>query len=382
MKGEVNNEKLSLRILLLLRYSGSLFYFARLIFSYKVYTGPPFWWTIFFKEKVMKKFLSVLLIMVLVFSFMGCSNSGEKETGSDIFKIGVMQFGEFTALINAYDGFLAGLKEGGLTEGVDFEIKYLSAAADTANCPTIADTLINDGSDLIFAIATPSVSCAKEKTNSIPILFTAVTDPVDSGIVSSNEVPGGNITGTSDMNPVAEQIDLVKELLPNAKTVAVMYCSSESNSEVQYRLAKDELDKLGLDCVVKTISAIDEAKSAIESLKGKVDAIYIPTDNTLADGMALVSKTANECGIPIVASEPGQVEGGATITYGIDYFELGKKTAEMAIEILKSDNPLEKTKNMPVQFQTEECVTAINQESVDTLKLDVPKSIMDRAVIY
>ena len=338
-----------------------------------------------FEEEIkMKKLLAVLLAVVMVFSFAACGEKQNeaKDSPDKLFKIGVMQFGEFTALQNAFEGFKQGLKDAGWVEGKDFSINYLSAAADTSNCPTIADTLINDGSDLIFAIATPSVSCVKEKTTTIPVVFTAVTDAVSSGLVASNDKPGANITGTSDMNPVAEQIDLLREILPDAKKVAVMYCSSESNSAAQFELAKAQIEKLGMECVQKTISAIDEAKSAIESLQGNVDAIYIPTDNTLADGMALVSSTANECKLPIIGAEPGQVEGGATATFGIDYIELGKQSAKMAVEILTSQDPIGATANMPVGFQTKECVTALNQESIDALGLDVPKAVLDRAVIY
>ena len=328
----------------------------------------------------MKKFLAVLLSLAMIFTFAACGeDQANTEPSADVIKIGVMQFGEFTALQNAFEGFKQGLADAGFVDGQNIKINYLSAAADTANCPTIAETLINDGSDLIFAIATPSVSCVKEKTSDIPILFTAVTDPVASGIIADANNPGCNISGTSDMNPVAEQIDLLKELLPNAKTVAVMYCSSESNSAAQYELAKKQIESLGMQCIQQTVSAIDEVKSAIESLAGKVDAIYVPTDNTLSDGMTLVSATANECGIPTIVGEPGQVQNGGTATFGIDYVELGKQTAAMAVEILNSEDPLAAVASMPVGYQTKECVTAINQASIDALGLEVPQSILDRA---
>lgn len=327
----------------------------------------------------MKKLLAMMLSLVMIFTMTACGSGSSNE---EVIKIGVMQFGEFTALQNAYEGFVQGLEEAGYVDGENIKINYQSAAADTANCPTIADTLINDESDLIFAIATPSVSCLKEKTTDIPVLFSAVTDPVDSGLIKDVKVPGGNISGTSDMNPVAEQIDLLKEILPDAKKVAVFYCSSETNSAAQYKLAKKQIEKLGMECVEKTISAIDEAKSAVESLQGKVDAIYIPTDNTISDSMTLVADAANNCGLPIICGEPGMVENGATATYGINYVELGKQTAAMAVEILKSDNPLEAISNMPVVYQTEGCETAINQASIDALGLKVPDSIMKKAVKY
>ena len=324
----------------------------------------------------MKKVLALAVTLIMVFALTACGSK------SDQIKIGVMQFGEFTALQDTYDGFVAGLEEAGYKDGDNIKINMLSAAADTANCPTIADKLIADKSNLIFAIATPSASCLKEKTTDIPVLFSAVTDPVASGLIKDVNAPGVNLSGTSDMNPVQEQIDLLKEMLPNAQKVAVFYCSSESNSAAQYELAKAQIEALGMECVQKTISTIDEAKSAIESLKGQVDAIYIPTDNTISDSMKLVAAAANDCGLPTICGEPGMVENGGTASFGIDYFQLGKQTAEMAVKLLKSDKPLEEIAKMPVVYQTDKCVTAINKASVKALGLNVPSSIMDKAKTF
>ena len=284
--------------------------------------------------KLSKKLTVVLLICMLAAALCltGCGGNG---SDSEMIKIGIMQFGEFEALQNANQGFRDGLAELGYKEGENVTFNYLSAAADTANCPTIADTLVNDGSDLILAIATPSAAAIKEKTSDIPVLFTAVTDPAGSGLVASNDAPGGNLTGTSDMNPVAQQIALGKQLIPDAKKVAIMYCSSESNSKIQSDLAEAAIKDAGMEAVVKTVSAIDEAKSAVESLKGQVDFIYIPTDNTLADGMTTVAAAAKECGLPTIVGESGMVGSGALATYGINYYELGKATAAMAVKILK-----------------------------------------------
>jgi len=351
----------------------------------------------------MKKILSVLIACIMVFGLAACGGSSEPaqssaapaaststepaasteaEPAAEPVKIGIMQFGEFDALINASEGFKAGLAEAGYVEGENVVYNYLSAAADTANCPTIADTLINDGSDLIFAIATPSVSCIKEKTSDIPVIFSAVTDPVASGLIADYNAPGGNISGTSDMNPVKEQIDLLTQLIPDAKTVAVFYCSSESNSAAQYELAKAALEAKGITCVQKTISAIDEAKSAVESLAGTVDAMYIPTDNTLADAMDLVSAAANENGIPTIVGEAGMVGAGAFATYGINYFELGKQSAAMAVEVLAADDPLAAIAAMPVVYQTENLTTAINTTAAATLGIEVPAEILESADIY
>ena len=332
-----------------------------------------------------KKTLSLLLICLLTAALLltGCGSSGDDAgsgTDAEQLKIGIMQFGEFTALQNATKGFIDGLAEAGYVDGENIAIHQLSAAAEAANCPSIADTLINENSDLILAVATPCASAIKEKTSDIPVLFTAVTDPAGSGLIASNDAPGANLTGTSDMNPVEQQIALGKQLIPNAKKVAVMYCSSESNSKIQSDLAEAAIKEQGMESVVKTISAIDEAKSAIESLKGQVDFIYIPTDNTLADGMTTVSAAANECGLPTIVGEAGMVGNGALATYGINYYELGKATAAMAVKILKGEaSPAD----MPVEYQTSEDIleVAINTETADKLGITIPDDLKSTATL-
>ena len=331
----------------------------------------------------MKKLTSLLLCVLLIscLALTGCGESSDTDTSADTenLKIGIMQFGEFTALTNATNGFIDGLAEAGYVDGENITIHQLSAAAEAANCPSIADTLINEGSDLILAVATPCASAIKEKTSDIPVLFTAVTDPAGSGLIESNDAPGANLTGTSDMNPVEQQIALAKQLLPDAKKAAIFYCSSESNSKIQADLAAAAIEDQGMTSVVKTVSAIDEAKSAIESLKGQVDFIYIPTDNTLADGMTTVSAAANDCGIPTIVGESGMVGNGALATYGINYYELGKATAAMAVKVLNGED----TATMPVEYQTSEDVLeiAINTETADKLGITIPDDILAKATI-
>ncbi len=332
-----------------------------------------------------KKTLSLLLICLLTAALLltGCGSSDDDAgsgTDAEQLKIGIMQFGEFTALQNATKGFIDGLAEAGYVDGENIAIHQLSAAAEAANCPSIADTLINENSDLILAVATPCASAIKEKTSDIPVLFTAVTDPAGSGLIASNDAPGANLTGTSDMNPVEQQIALGKQLIPDAKKVAVMYCSSESNSKIQSDLAEAAIKEQGMESVVKTISAIDEAKSAIESLKGQVDFIYIPTDNTLADGMTTVAAAANECGIPTIVGESGMVGNGGLATYGINYYELGKATAAMAVKILKGEaSPAD----MPVEYQTSEDIleVAINTETAEKLGVTIPDDLKSTATL-
>lgn len=325
----------------------------------------------------MKKLLAVIMVVIISMGILvGCGNGSNK----DAFKIGVIQFGEFDALDNAYNGFLEGLKEAGYKDGEKIKINFQTAAADMANCPTIADSLINDGSDLIFAIATPSATAVKEKTTTIPILFTAVTDPVKSELIESMEKPGGNVTGTSDLNPVEQQIKLIKEIIPNVKNVAVLYCSSESNSYIQYEMAEKEIKAQGMNCIQKTISEVSELKSAIESLKGEVEAIYVPTDNTIADAMETASSAATEVKIPIFPGESGMVRDGGLATHGLDYFQLGKQTAKMAVDIIENGK---KPADIPVEVQDIDTLEiSVNMDVAKALGITIPEEILEKATKY
>ena len=200
-------------------------------------------------------------------------------------------------------------------------------------------------------------------------LQTAVTDPAESGLVESNDAPGGNVTGTSDMTPVKEQIDLLKKLIPDAKTVGVLYCSAESNSVLQADMAKEACKAAGLEAADYTVSSSNEIQTVVESMIGKVDVIYAPTDNMIAAGMATVAMIANENKIPIICGEEGMVKEGGLATYGINYYELGYKTGEMAAKILtEGADPA----SMPIEYlSTEECSLLINKETADTLGIDV-----------
>lgn len=321
----------------------------------------------------MKKLISLLCVLLLaascVLSFSACSKKDSKTV------VGIVQFGEFDALSQAYQGFMDGMKEAGYTEE-NTKFVYKSAAGDVNNCATVADAVINAGADIILAVATPAASAVKEKTSTIPVVITAVTDPADSKIVANNKAPGANITGTSDLTPVADQIDLLKTIVPTAQKVAVLYCSGESNSKIQFDIAKKALEDKGMTCVEKTVASIDEAKSAIESLKGNVDAIYVPTDNTLADGMTAVSAAALEAGLPLIGGEVGMVKDGALATKGISYYNLGKQTAKMAVEILKGKKPAE----MPIQYTpTADLKLAVNLEAAEKLGITIPENILAEA---
>lgn len=323
----------------------------------------------------MKKLLALMMTAALTLSLVACGGTKETETPAEqptaatgenadgtVYKIGVLQYVQHAALDAANEGFFAALDDAGIA----YEADQQNAAGEAASCDTIADTLVNNGSDLILAIATPAAQAVAGKTSDIPVILTAVTDPAESGLVEDNNAPGGNVTGTSDLTPVKEQMDLLKEILPDTKTVGILYCSAEANSVLQADMAKEALDKLGIAYEDYTVSSSNEIQTVVESAVGKVDALYAPTDNMIAAGMATVAMIANENGLPIICGEEGMVNEGGLATYGINYYELGYLAGQQAIEILTNGASPAET---PIGYlAAENCELKVNEDTIAALE--------------
>ena len=326
----------------------------------------------------MKKLLALMMAATLVLSMTACGGSKEEAPAADtpaaeenvtdeaatgdVYKIGVLQYVQHAALDASNEGFFAALDDAGIA----YEADQQNAAGEAASCDTIADTLVNNGNDLILAIATPAAQAVAGKTTEIPVILTAVTDPAESGLAETNDAPGANVTGTSDLTPVKEQMELLKEVLPETKTVGILYCSAEANSVLQADMAKAALEDLGIAYADLTVSNSNEIQTVVESAVGKVDALYCPTDNMIAAGMATVAMVANENGIPVICGEGGMVNEGGLATYGIDYYQLGYLAGQMAVEILTNGaNPAE----MPIGYlAAENCALTVNEETVAALE--------------
>lgn len=340
------------------------------------------------KKKMVKKVLAATLSMVVAGSMMaGCgSNKDENKVTSEsdasegkeeaavnpdgtateeTYNIGVLQYMPHPALDTSSEGFFAALDE----LGIKYKADKQNAAGEVSTCQTIAETLVNSNNDLIFAIATPAAQALASATSEIPIVLTAVTDPADAGLVASNEAPGGNVTGSSDLTPVKEQIALVKKLFPEAKKVGLLYCSSEANSVFQINMAKEACEAEGLEYEDLTVSSSNEIQTVVESAVGNVDVLYSPTDNIVANNMATVSMVANENKLPMICGEEGMVDSGGLITYGIDYYQVGYLAGEMAAKILTGES---QPADMPVEYlDASKCSLKINKETAATLGLNV-----------
>ncbi|HIS26438.1 MAG TPA: ABC transporter substrate-binding protein [Candidatus Pullilachnospira intestinigallinarum] len=348
------------------------------------------------RNKTVKKMLALTVAAVLAGSMAACSQSGgqseegagdaasqedasdgtqasedeaqdsasQESASGETYKIGVIQYMPHTALDAANEGFFAALDE----LGISYEADQQNAAGETSTCQTIAQNLASAGNDLIFAIATPAAQAMAGVTQDIPIVLTAVTDPADAGLVESNDAPGGNVTGTSDLTPVADQIALIKKIFPDAEKVGMLYCSSEANSVFQINLAKEACDSEGLSYEDYTVSSSNEIQSVVESAVGKVDVLYSPTDNIIANNMATVSMIANENQLPVICGEEGMVDNGGLITYGINYYELGHMAGEMAARILTGES---QPADMPIEYlDASGCTLKVNADTAEALGLD------------
>lgn len=300
--------------------------------------------------KKINRGLALLMAAVMMAGVAGCgSNSNKTNTASADTKklnIGVIQYMEHSALDAAREGFISALKDNGYVDGEKIALDLQNAQGDQSNLATISDRFVSNKVDLVLAIATPAAQSIAGKTTEIPVLATAVTDFEAAKLVSSKTAPGGNVSGTTDMNPIKEQIDLLVKLAPGAKKVGVMYTSSEDNSILQAKLAKEAIEKLGLTYVEATVTNSNDVQQVTQSIVTKCDAIYIPTDNTFASAMPVVSGVTNKAKIPVICGESGMVDKGGLATLGINYKDLGYQTGLMAVKILKGEA---KPATMPVE---------------------------------
>lgn len=309
--------------------------------------------------------LSALSIVPAGLSACTGGSSGSQGQGGGSRKIGVLQLTEHPALDASNKGFVDALDEAGITYNIDQQ----NAQNDQSACQTIAHKLVNDGNDLILAIATPAAQAVAGATDEIPIIGTAITDFASAGLVQSNDKPGKNVTGSSDLTPVADQFDLLVKLLPQAKTVGVLYCTAESNSDVQVKLADQAAANHGLKLVRYSVSSSNEIQQVVESMVGKVDVVYTPTDNTIAAGMTTVTMIANDNKLPTICGEEGMVDNGGLATYGINYEELGKLAGQMAVKILKGES---KPADMAIEhLDASKCTLKTNEETAKKLGIDL-----------
>ncbi|MDQ0162348.1 ABC transporter substrate-binding protein [Bacillus alveayuensis] len=326
-------------------------------------------------------FISILLLLALALA--GCGSNNEtsegsndsqssKDTNEKTYKIGVTQIVEHPSLDEAFKGFKQALEDKGLKVEYDVQI----AQGDQSNNQTIANNFVGDGVDLIFANSTPSALAAVNATKDIPIVFTSVTDPVGAGLVKDMENPEGNVTGTTDTHPdaIPNTVKFIDEYIDGNK-VGMIYNSGEQNSVAQIDLVKKAMEGTDLEVVEASVSTSAEVKQAAESLVGKVDSIYIITDNTVVSALESVISVANDKDIPLFVGELDSVHRGGFAAYGFEYFDIGYQAGEMAADILNGDK---KPSDIPVQYP-QNLKLLINKKAAKEMNIEILDEWQDMA---
>ncbi|MGO2100309.1 tryptophan ABC transporter substrate-binding protein [Vagococcus salmoninarum] len=328
-----------------------------------------------------KGLISVIIIIgtVLVGSFIFEKNKmAEKAEGqAKIMTVGVLQFVSHPALDEIYRGIQAGLAEEGYIDQDNLNIEFQNGQADQSKLNTMSQQLIDKKADVLVGIATPAAQALANNTKDIPIVLGAITDPKSANLVADNQRPGGNITGVSDQSPVDAQLALALKLLPDLKTIGVLYSSAEDNSAFQAEKLVSEAEKLGVTVKKYPVPSSNEISQMVQVMSSEVDAIYLPTDNVIANAMQIVVDIANKNDVPIIPSVDTMVEQGGLATVGINQYELGLQTGRMVADILSGKSVPATT---PIYtFTTGDII--INQKQANKLGIKIPADILAEAII-
>ncbi|WP_138338074.1 MULTISPECIES: ABC transporter substrate-binding protein [Streptococcus] len=319
--------------------------------------------------KVVRKLLASLLVVGILLISLISLHQLKADKKKDVFRIGISQFITHQSLDATREGFVDELAKQGYVEGKNIEIDLQNAQGEQRNLKTISQQLA-ESSDVVLAIATPSAQSLANTTQTTPVIFSAITDPVSAKLVESREHPGGNVTGTSDQSSdaISTQINLIKKVLPKAKTIGILYTQSEPNSVVQKDEAKRLLEEKGFSVVEKTILDSNNVKSAAESLMAEVDMVFVPTDNIISSTMETVKQVSIKHKVPVFGGSTEMIAVGGLYNYGTNYEELGRQTARMLIRVLKGEKP----ENIAVELP-EKLELYTNKEMADALGIDISK---------
>ncbi len=319
-----------------------------------------------------KKFLAAAAACLMVAGLAACGNEPSTPSNPDekVFQIGIVQLVEHPALDEATRGFKEFLTEK-LGDKVQFSVQ--NAQGEQTNCTTIVNQFVSSKVDLIMANATNAVKAAREATSDIPIVGTSVTDYVSSGLVASNEAPGANVTGASDMNPVTVQVDLMKTLCPEVKTVGIVINSGEENSAIQAEEAKTAFEAEGFAVKIYSVADTNEIQTVVTAACNEVDAFYEPTDNLIAANVPTMSNITTAAGKPVICGEGGMCESGFLATYAISYYELGRAAGEQAFNILV--NGADPATTPIFFFDVSQLTLVVNEQNAAELGITIPEEL-------
>jgi len=325
-------------------------------------------------SRVLVSIICLVAILVAASSIMTGCMPGQQE---EVYKIGITQIVTHPALDANRDGFISRLAEEGFIEGENVEYDVQNAEGDMTVAASIAQKFVSDKADLILSIATPTSQAAVNAVEGtdIKIVFGSVTDPVEAGLVDSWDKPGGNVTGISDWADVGSQIQLIMDISPNVKKLGTIYNAGEVNSVVQIDELKKVAPSLGIDQIVEaTVATSADVLAATQSLVGRVDAIWVPTDNAVVSAFESAVKVCEDNQIPLFAADVATVERGAIGTPGIDYYQLGIECGDVAARILKGTSPAD----IPVK-KVAMTDLYVNPSAAERMGITIPQSVLDSA---
>lgn len=325
--------------------------------------------------KDMKKMIGFIICLVALLTVAFFTTKTETVTKEEKPMVGILQLTSHPALDLIYKGIVDELNDAGYIDGETMTLDFQNAQGDQSNLNSMSTRFVSRGADVMVGIATPSAQALANSSQDIPIVLGAVTDPEGSGLVKSNEAPGGNITGVSDLTPIKEQFSLIKEILPEAQTIGILYSSSEDNSIVQADQAIEIAEEMGLDTQVMTVSSTNDVAQVASTLAAQVDAIWVPTDNTIASAMNTLVSAADSNLIPVFPAVDTMVEEGGLATVGLDQYELGRLTGEMVVAILNGDADPSTT---PIRYLDQGDII-INEEKAEQLGITIPTQVLEKA---
>jgi len=328
------------------------------------------------KNKRLLAVLAVLIVLVggsLIYSSLNKGGGSKSTTDKKTVKVGVLQYVSHPSLDLIYKGIQDGLAEEGY-KADDIKIDFMNAEGDQSKVATMSKQLVSNDNDVLIGIATPSAQGLAAATKDKPIVMGAITDPVGANLVKNLEKPGGNITGVSDHNPAKQQLELIKKLTPNVKTIGALYSSSEDNSKTQVEEFKKLAEEAGYKVEEYSVPSTNEIASTMNVMTGKVDAIWIPIDNTIASAFATVVSSNKDAKKPIYPSATAMVEEGGLASVVVDQHDLGVATGKMAAKILKGAKPEE----TPVEIFNKG-KSVINKKNAKELGITVPEDALKEA---
>ena len=335
------------------------------------------------KNKSIYLFGALLVLVVIGALFFNQSGDKNKETNTSNatttqtekkVKLGVLQLLSHPALDAIYQGLQDELKKEGYEVGKNLEIDFQNAQGDQSNLASMSEKLVSGGNDILVGITTPATLALANNTKETSIIMGGITYPVEAGLIASESKPGNNITGVSDRTPIKQQLEIMKQVLPNMKKVGILYTSSEDNSVKQAQEAEKAAKELGLEVKVSTIANTNDIQQVTESLASQVDAIFVPIDNTIASAMATVVQVTDAAKIPVFPSADTMVADGGVLGVGVDQYQIGVETAKMVVKVLKGAQPAD----TPITLANKG-VVYVNEEKAKKLGITIPESILKDA---